>query len=133
MNTNVHCQELTYSGKASERNSPSGVVSSSYPLHLTIFFLQEAFADSPTCLPVSFSSGLTGPSYACAIKVAPSHLVSDASIPISALLRQFYSANILKANILQASIFCNILKACLCQAQWLDTEMNQTQPQRTYT
>ena len=119
-------QELTYSGKTSERNSPSGVVPSSYPLHLTIFFLQEAFAESPTCLPVFFSSGFIGPSYVCAIKVAPSHLVSDASIYISALLRPFYSANILKA-----SIFCNILKACLCQAQWLDTEMNQTQPQRT--
>lgn len=86
---------------------------------------REAFANSPTYLPVSLSSDLIGPSYLCAIKVAPSHLASDGFIHIRALLRQFNSTNIYWSQ--------TCAQACLCQAQWVDTEMNQTQPQRTYS
>lgn len=122
-------QDLTYSEKASERvgrrNSPLGPMPSSYTLQLSIFLLRETFVDSPTPLPVSCSCGLIGPSYSCALKVALSHLASDGSVQISALLRQFYSTHVYGGQM--------CAQACLCQAQWVNTKMNQTQPQRTYS
>lgn len=123
--TYTTCQELTYLRKASERvgrkNSPLGLGPSSYTLQLSIFLLQEAFPDSSTPLPVSHSSGLIGPSYIYAIKVVLSHLTSDSS---THLLWQFNSTGVYWMQM--------GAQACLCQAQWVNTKMNQTQPQRTY-
>lgn len=86
---------------------------------------QEAFANSLTYLPVSLFSDLIGPFYLCAIKVAPRHLASGGFTHIRTLLRQFNSTDIYWKQM--------CAQACLCQAQCVDTEMNQTQPWRTYS